>query len=281
MTNPLDIFSKKSEKQTLDTFSFIKEIEKFDIFKGIEKNKEHIKTNLFSNFLTKNIDIFREEPETNYDIFKQHESNSVHIFSSTNINENVYSFQEIIDNSIEKNIEPIKEFVQVLVNEKDVYLDLFYYPVSQTQSVLVLNKEVDNNILQELCNFCDYYKIMLSVDYDVSGELLKQLDFIINDDLNIDEYIIRHPKQNISESVTMFSNLGKTSRPIDIIGTNIQSYIYRVDWYNEYLEIINSKDYKKRRHMETHGVLLNRNAKKNRGCNPRVGFAIVGKCKVQ
>jgi hypothetical protein len=221
--------------------------------------------------LNNTLDIFRNKDK--YKIFETVET----------LNENQYTLMDAINNSIEKNIEPIKSFVQTFVNEQDIKLDLFYYPLTEKESILVLNNYQDNTeIVESLCDFCDLHRIILSIDETNKIDDFQNLGFIENESIHINEYLIRHPQDvQINESVMLFSDVKGISKAVDLMSTNVQSHTYKQDWYDEYIKLINSDEYKKRRHKETHGVLINRNASRNRGCVPKVGFAIVGKCKVQ
>ena len=194
-----------------------------------------------------------------------------------------YTLLDAIDNSIERNVEPLMQFVQNLVNEHDIKLDVFYYPISEKESVLVVNnKDFDYDILEQLCDFCDLHRIILTIDEaNEMNMILDDYGFMENSNVNIQEFIVRHPQEyQLTESVMVFGTVDKLSKSVDLTSTNIQSHVYKENWYDEYIKLINSDEYKKRRHKETHGVLINRNAKKTRGASSRVGFAIVGQSKV-
>ncbi len=204
------------------------------------------------------------------------------LFECNTILSETYKFSEIIESSIEGNIEDIKVFVQFILNETDTNLDIFYYPINSNESVLVLNKSIDTKILESLCKFCDSKQIILSLDFESTNKNYEKLGFVENTNLEIQEFIIRTPNINLTEGLMLFSGDSDTDvvKTIDTNSTNIQSYLYKKDWYDKYLKLINSKDYKMRRFKESHGVLINRNAKRNRGVSSRVGYAIVGKSKV-
>jgi hypothetical protein len=197
-----------------------------------------------------------------------------------------YTLIENIEGSMEKNIEPIKEFIQDVLNTKDIYMETFYYPVNDKDSILVVNYDEVATIMRELLEFCDLHSIILSLEkIDSISEIPKEYNFIQNENIFINELFIRFPNPKkeiyINEGLMLFSGVGSQVKTVEFRDSdNLNSFLYAKDWYENYMKLINTTEYKKKRHEQTHGVLIKRNANRNRGCVSKVGYAIVGKSKV-
>tara|TARA_R110000796_G_scaffold10015_2_gene33589 strand:+ start:720 stop:1355 length:636 start_codon:yes stop_codon:yes gene_type:complete len=178
----------------------------------------------------------------------------------------------------------ISELVRNISLDYKMDFNVFYYSTTNENILVVDDKNLNDELLERVCNFCDIHQLILTFENSKLTNILSESGFIENLDFKFDEDIIRYPKIfNISESVMMFSNqtsLLNNNKETNKEGT-IQSISYQQSLYADYLKMINSKEYKERRYKESHGVLINRNASKRRGCVPKVGFAIVGQCKVQ
>ena len=193
-----------------------------------------------------------------------------------------------IQTSIERNTQKIEELVQYIVETFDVNIDLFYYSIGQGSNILVINsieekgkKHVERRILEEINNFADENLMLLSINLDVDLiENYEDLGYNINTNFGlIPESIIRYPiiKKQINESVSVFGSF-TIMKDIKPKAHQIQSTQYLDNWYDTYINIINSEEYKKKRKKETDSAFLFRNPKR---CTPaKVGFAIVGQSKI-
>lgn len=171
----------------------------------------------------------------------------------------------------------------VQISNNDFILETYFYETFNNEYILKVDNYHNEIVLEKICSFCDINNMILVIENNFLNKELKENGFIENDNLDIEEYIIRNPNKVLSESIMLFSdsrnNLLNNMKEVER-GYNIQSKEYTEKWYNEYIKILNSKEYQERRYKETLGVLINRNARKKR-VSSKVGFAIVGVSKVQ
>lgn len=168
-------------------------------------------------------------------------------------------------------------------------ISLFYFPESKTEDVIILNYfEVDDKhknsgigsmIMNDLISFADNQNFILILNTsDKFGSSPKRLKafykrfgFKINKDKRFREEMIRLPKNGINESMT-FSKIPVYNKEVKK-ENSIQDIKYLEKWYEEFINILNSTEYQKRRYNETYGNMV----AKTSGSNSRIGFAIVGK----
>lgn len=106
-------------------------------------------------------------------------------------------------------------------------------------------------------------------------EFYKRFGFEKNTDKRFTEEMIRKPNGEISEMVGYIDLRPNTNKAVTF-RDSIQDDDYLEKWYDRFLEILNSEEYKKRRYKESFGLSI---SKKKLG-SAKVGFAIVGSSNV-
>ena len=188
-------------------------------------------------------------------------------------------------NEFYSNIELLKSFVNTIIEEQSIKLELFYYELNQNESVLVLNNQKDNlEIVESLSSLCDINNIILTIDSN-KKILISEMGFVENNISEINESLIKFPRKElmntlINESLSMFNTDNSLGKKDISLNKGIQSNEYKKEYYNEYNKIINSNEYKKRRYKETYGVSITRKSINTNDLKTRIGFAIIGNSSV-
>lgn len=211
------------------------------------------------------------------------------------LNESAFNLSDVdlVNANIDFITGKIENLVENLIDKYGVDIELFYYCQEENHNVLVIDdiKEnlqlgIENEVIAEIAEFADANKMMTALTIDVDYiDKYEEHGFVINTNFGkIQETIVRYPNLDtqINESIMVFGSF--TVAPVKEIkpkAHQIQSKQYMSGWYEKYIEILNSEEYKKRRKKEIESGFIIRNGKrKSKVSCAKVGIAIVGKAKV-
>ena len=145
--------------------------------------------------------------------------------------------------------------------------------------------------MNDIINFADNKNFILTLSpSNKFGSSIKRLrefysrfGFVKNTNKKFTEEMIRMPLGGINESMMIYMSLSgntfnqnqQVQQELKIKDT-IQDEEYLEKWYEEFVAILNSPEYQKRRYKESAGITVT----KKKTPDSRVGFAIVGSSKV-
>ena len=199
-----------------------------------------------------------------------------------------YKKYVIVQENIQAKTKLIQDFINDLLKKYPINtISLTYHSESETEDIINIDyievnnsitKEIDKLILKDIIYFSDINSFNLLIDdiLNKTVKFYKYFGFSKNIDARFDSEYIRISMSNMNESSTGFSFNPIVMKQIKIKDT-IQDKEYLEEWYEKFITLINSKEYKERRYRESTGIMVYKKKMKD---DTRIGFAIVGSSKV-